>query len=139
MVRRLKLTDFEIRVAIDALAAYRRKQIDENIGVLAENGIMFRKEDVKEQLLFVIGDFEREFRTHHIHVVEWNSVAWNNYINFRDYLNAFPEYAKEYDTLKKKLALEFADNRGYYTAGKQELIEKLLKQAYIWKTKSSII
>ena len=29
-VRRLKLTDFEIRVAIDALAAYRRNQIDEN-------------------------------------------------------------------------------------------------------------
>ncbi|MBQ8496258.1 MAG: GrpB family protein [Clostridia bacterium] len=124
----------DIAVAVDNL-----NNIKPYIGVLAENGIMFRKEDVKEQLLFVIGNFEREFRTHHIHVVEWNSVAWNNYINFRDYLNAFPEYAKEYDALKKKLALEFADNRGYYTAGKQELIEKLLKQAYMWKTKSSII
>ena len=30
-VRRLKLTDFEIRVVINSLAAYRRKQIDENI------------------------------------------------------------------------------------------------------------
>ena len=100
---------------------------------LEKNGIIFRKEDVKEQLLFVIGDFEKEFRTHHIHVVEWNSIAWNNYINFRDYLNAFPEYAKEYDELKKKLALEFANNRGNYTAGKQEFIDRILKQAHLWK------
>ena len=103
------------------------------IELLKKNGIIFRKEDVKEQLLFVIGDFEKEFRTHHIHVVEWNSIAWNNYINFRDYLNAFPEYAKEYDDLKKKLALEFADNRGNYTAGKQEFINRILKQAHLWK------
>lgn len=103
------------------------------IELLGKNGIIFRKEDVKEQLLFVIGDFEKEFRTHHIHVVEWNSVAWNNYINFRDYLNAFPEYAKEYDDLKKRLALEFANNRESYTAGKHELINKILKQAYLWK------
>ena len=75
------------------------------IGLLGENGIIFRKEDVKEQLLFVIGDFEKEIRTHHIHIVEWNSVAWNNYINFRDYLNTFPEYAKEYYDLKNKLSL----------------------------------
>ena len=103
------------------------------IELLGKNGIIFRKEDVKEQLLFVMGDFEKEFRTHHIHVVEWNSVAWNNYINFRDYLNAFPKYAKEYDDLKKSLALEFANNRGCYTAGKHELIDKILKQACLWK------
>ena len=103
------------------------------IELLDKNGIVFRKEDVKEQLLFVIGDFENEIRTHHIHVVEWNSVAWKNYINFRDYLNAFPEYAKEYDDLKKSLAEEFANNRGKYTAGKHELIDKILKQACLWK------
>lgn len=118
----------DIAVGVDALDS-----IKPYIGLLEENGIMFRKEDVKEQLLFVIGDFEKEFRTHHIHVVEWNSIAWNNYINFRDYLNAFPKYAKEYDDLKKKLALEFANNRGNYTAGKQEFIDRILKQAHLWK------
>ena len=45
------------------------------IELLKKNGIIFRKEDVKEQLLFVIGDFEKEFRTHHIHVVEWKIVS----------------------------------------------------------------
>ena len=104
---------------------------------LDEKGIIFRKEEVNEQLLFVMGDSEKEFRTHHIHVVEWNSMVWNNYINFRDYLNAFSGYAKEYDNLKRKLALEFADNRGNYTAGKHEFIEKILKQAYLWKSSES--
>ena len=60
------------------------------IGLLEENGIIFRKEDVERQLLFVIGDFEKDIRTHYIHFVEWDSAEWNNYINFRDYLNAFP-------------------------------------------------
>lgn len=116
-----------------AVGANTLDSIKPYIELLKKNGIIFRKEDVKEQLLFVIGDFEKEFRTHHIHVVEWNSIAWSNYINFRDYLNAFPEYAKEYDDLKKKLALEFADNRGNYTAGKQEFIDRILKQAHLWK------
>jgi len=104
------------------------------IGLLGQHGIIYRKEDVKEQLLFVIGDFERDIRTHHIHIVEWNSVAWNNYLNFRDYLNAFPDCAKEYDALKKELVLKFADDRANYTAGKQELIEGLLKQARLWRS-----
>lgn len=122
----------DIAVGVDSLDS-----IKPYIGSLAENGIIFRKEDIKEQLLFVIGDFEKDTRTHHIHVVEWNGTAWNNYINFRDYLNAFPEYAKEYEDLKKKLLLEFADDRGNYTAGKHELIEKILKQAYLWKSQSN--
>lgn len=116
----------DIAVGVDTL-----DNIKPYVELLEKNGIIFRKEDVKEQLLFVIGDFEKEFRTHHIHVVEWNSIAWNNYINFRDYLNAFPEYAKEYDELKKKLALEFADNRRDYTAGKHEFIEKILNKSII--------
>ena len=103
------------------------------IALLEENGIIYRKEDAQGQLLFVIGDFEKDIRTHHIHVVKWNSIDWNNYINFRDYLNAFPEYAKEYDALKKKLMLNFSDKRESYTAGKQEFISKILEQAYLWR------
>ena len=113
--------------------------INPYIELLEINGIIFRKEDVKGQLLFVIGDFEKEFRTHHIHIVEWNSIAWNNYINFRDYLNTFSKYAKEYDDLKKKLSLQFAENRENYTAGKHEFIEKILKQAYSWKLSVSSV
>ena len=61
------------------------------INVLKESGFIFRGEDVPGQVLFVKGNFEEDLRTHHIHVVKWNGSEWNNYINFRDYLNAFPE------------------------------------------------
>ena len=49
MVRRLKLTDFELRVAIDALAAYRRKQIDENIEHDSTNELLLRLLDLLEE------------------------------------------------------------------------------------------
>ena len=41
------------------------------IELLKQHDIVFRGEDVAGQLLFVMGDFEKDTRTHHIHVVEW--------------------------------------------------------------------
>jgi GrpB-like predicted nucleotidyltransferase (UPF0157 family) len=79
-----------------------------------------------------MGDFEKDIRTHHIHVVEWNSIAWHHYIHFRDYLNAHPSIAKEYNDLKENLASAFADDRQRYTAGKQAWIESALKEADLW-------
>ena len=101
--------------------------------VLEQSGVVFRGEDVKGQLLFVMGDFEKDVRTHHIHVVEWNGSAWKNYINFRDYLNAFPEKARMYDACKQRLASRFPDDRKRYTAGKQERIDCLLAEAAVWR------
>ena len=51
MVHRLKLTDFEIRVAIDALAAYRREQIENNIEHDSTNELLLRLLDLLEELL----------------------------------------------------------------------------------------
>lgn len=101
---------------------------------LEQHGIIFRGQDIPEQLLFVMGDFENNIRTHHIHLVKWNTAAWNNYINFRDYLNTFPEKAKIYDKCKQKLAAQFSANRSRYTEGKRELIDILLQEAQNWKT-----
>ena len=54
------------------------------------------------ELLFVIGD--EQVRTHHIHVVLWGGPQWTNYLNFRDYLTAFPERAACYEACKRELA-----------------------------------
>lgn len=104
-----------------------------SVELLEQNGFLFRGEDIEGQLLFVTGDFEKDIRTHHIHVVKWNGTAWNNYINFRDYLNASPEKAMIYDHCKQKLASQFSENRKGYTNGKQKLIDHLLEEAKIWK------
>ena len=49
MIRKLKLTDFEIRVAINALVAYRRKQIENNIEHDSTNELLLRLLDLLEE------------------------------------------------------------------------------------------
>ena len=102
---------------------------------LRQNGIIYRFEESPEQLLFVMGDFEKDTRSHHIHVVLYASDEWNNYINFRDYLNTHIAAAKEYEQVKLRLAEQYPDDRIAYTDGKQEVIDKLLAEAYLWKRK----
>lgn len=105
------------------------------VELLKQHHIIFRGKDTPGQFLFVIGDFEEDTRTHHIHVVKWNGTQWKHYIHFRDYLNTYPEKAKLYEDCKKRLALQFSADRKQYTAGKQDLIEQLLKEADEWKLK----
>lgn len=105
------------------------------VELLKQHHIIFRGKDTPGQFLFVIGDFEEDTRTHHIHVVKWNGTQWKHYIHFRDYLNTYPEKSKLYGDCKKRLALQFSADRKQYTAGKQDLIEQLLKEADEWKLK----
>ena len=115
---------------IDLVVGVRRLgDIIPMISRLEEIGVVYRNADQPGQQLFVMGDFENEIRTHHIHVVEVSNPAWQNYILFRDYLNDHPEKAVLYDELKQNLFARYTDNRGAYTAGKQDLISKLLKEA----------
>ena len=102
---------------------------------LRQNGIIYRFEESPKQLLFVMGDFENDTRSHHIHVVLFGSDEWNNYINFRDYLNSNTEAAREYEAVKLRLAEQYPDDRIAYTDGKQEVIDKLLAEARVWKIK----
>ena len=68
-----------------------------------------------------------------VHIVEIDSVQWNNHINFRDYLNKFPKKAAEYEALKIGLVEQFPDNRDAYTNGKKKFIEECLFEAHIIK------
>ena len=97
--------------------------------------IVFRFDERPDQLLFVMGDFEKDTRSHHIHVVLYGSDEWNNYINFRDYLNSNTEAAREYEAVKLSLAEQYPDDRIAYTDGKQEVIDRLLADARVWKRK----
>ena len=102
---------------------------------LRQNGIIYRFEESPGQLLFVMGDFAKDTRSHHIHVVLYGSDEWNNYINFRDYLNTHIAAAKEYESVKLRLAKQYPDDRIAYTDGKQEVIDRLLEEARVWKIK----
>ncbi|MBV8802057.1 MAG: GNAT family N-acetyltransferase [Gammaproteobacteria bacterium] len=67
-----------------------------------------------------------EKRTHHVHIVEPTSKHWSGKINFRDYLIAHPEMAKEYQQLKIKLAEQHTYDREEYTNAKGEFVNKIL-------------
>ncbi len=100
--------------------------------MLEEHGFIFRGED-NGGLLFVLGDFEADTRTHHIHVVQKQDTEWQNYIRFRDYLTAHPERAKEYEQLKLTLAAAYSADRAAYTAGKAALIKEILTESSLKK------
>ena len=95
---------------------------------LENEGIFYRGSDVEHQVLYVIGDMEKDIRTHHIHVVKWNGTEWKNYIRFRDYLNANGDVALQYQKLKEELESKYADDRVTYTNGKQDMIDIILER-----------
>jgi len=70
--------------------------------------------------------------THYIHIVMSDSQQWKNYINLRDYMNAFPNVAYEYETLKIRLSEENKDNYLNYHNSKQNYIIEIIKTANIW-------
>lgn len=86
-----------------------------------------------QEMLLVCGDFEKDTRTHHIHIVLENSRQWIDYINFRDYLNANSYAARQYEALKMKLAAQYPQDRKAYTNGKAHLIAALLRRAFSWR------
>ncbi len=70
-----------------------------------------------------------EKRTHHIHVVEYNSGYWSCRLLFRDYLRSHPDLALEYEQLKIALLKEFKLDREAYTEHKSDFIKKILRLA----------
>ena len=93
---------------------------------LQKEGIFYRGSDVERQLLYVMGDMEKDIRTHHIHVVKWNGTEWKKYIHFRDYLNDNENMALQYQKVKEELESKYADDRVAYTNGKQDMIDLIL-------------
>ena len=53
------------------------------------------------------------------------NVMWNQ-IKFRDYLREHQERAKEYESLKVKLAAQFRNDRGAYLLGKADFINETM-------------
>lgn len=48
---------------------------------------------------------------------------------FRDYLNEYPQVAKEYEALKLQLWKQFEQNRDAYTGAKTEFVQKWTSEA----------
>ena len=67
-------------------------------------------------------------RTHHLHLVPVDSRRFADELAFRDFLRANPTAARNYATLKRRLAARFRDDREAYTEAKGDFIRASLGQ-----------
>ena len=95
--------------------------------LIARNGYICMSESEKA-LSFNKGYTENGFaeRVFHLHL---RYTGDNNELYFRDYLNEFPDIAKEYEKLKLSLWKEYERNRDAYTNAKTAFVKKYTEQA----------
>lgn len=72
--------------------------------------------------------FGREpgWRTHLVHVVEFDGTAWRAYLGFRDALRGDDTLRDEYETLKRDLAHSHPHDRFVYTQHKAAFVARVL-------------
>lgn len=67
------------------------------------------------------------FRTHHIHLVPFESPLWQERIRFRELLSTNEYIAKCYISLKQQLAATYKEDREAYTENKGPFIQEVLR------------
>ena len=71
----------------------------------------------------------RALPSHHLYLCPSDSLALANHLAVRNYLRAHPDVAREYGTLKKRLAGQFPHDIDGYTDGKTDTILRILQMA----------
>jgi len=75
------------------------------------------------------GPQHRTSRSHHLHIVEYGGIEWQNPLAFRDFLRGHAETARAYVDLKKSLAAQDYENPSDYSARKAEFVAEVLRVA----------
>jgi len=70
-----------------------------------------------------------EVRTHHVHLVPFESPLWQERIGFREILRKDSKIRQEYAQLKYQLAERFPTDREQYTQNKWPFIQRVLQGA----------
>jgi GrpB-like predicted nucleotidyltransferase (UPF0157 family) len=65
-------------------------------------------------------------RTHHLHLIPWESRLWQERLAFRDALRKSPTLAQQYGNLKLSLAAQYPLDREAYTEAKAPFIASVL-------------
>jgi GrpB-like predicted nucleotidyltransferase (UPF0157 family) len=76
---------------------------------------------------------KREPHGFDLHVVQHESSLWDHKLLFRDYLQAHPEEARRYGSLKRKLARDAGHSLLRYSDRKGRFIARTLERAREWR------
>ena len=108
---------------IEGVDQYNHKMKELGYEAMGEYGIpkrrFFRKGRIK--------------RTHHVHIFQVGNKEIERHINFKEYLIAHPDKAREYSKLKEKLANKYTYYVENYTNGKSDFIKEIDRKAKLWK------
>ena len=94
------------------------------IDVLLQNGYVYFP--YKEHVMHWLCKPSDAFRTHHLHLIPYESPLWFERIQFRDLLISNGEIANQYSVLKKALAARYREDRETYTEKKWPFIQQVL-------------
>ena len=78
-------------------------------------------------------EIESGVHTLYVHILPYGCKTWNENINFRDYMNDFPQKAIAYENLKISLAEQFPNDRRAYKNGKIAFFKEYISQAHVYK------
>jgi len=107
---------------IEAVDRYNNKMEELGYEVMGEYGIPKRR-------FFRKGGNNR---THHIHIFQVGNEEIERHINFKEYLIAHPDKAREYSKLKEKLTNKYTYDVENYTNGKSDFIKEIDRKAKLW-------
>lgn len=81
-----------------------------------------------EHMVFVRREKLMGQRTHHVHIAPKDHPVWDG-LAFRDYLRSHAEEREQYAELKRKLAIDFRDDRERYTQAKTDFVREVTSKA----------
>jgi len=110
----------DIMVGVHSLKASRN-----TIDILSKNGYCYYP--YKAEIMHWFCKPTPEIRTHHLHLVPFESALWQERIKFRDCLRANAELANNYAKLKLTLAKEHKNDRDLYTMNKWSFIKSVIE------------
>ena len=105
--------------------------LDKLLPRLEEIGISKTENQSTPDIVLCCVTVEKEsgIHTQMVTIQEFGSVSWQNNVNFRNYMNDFPQKAAEYENLKISLAERYPNDRKAYKNGKIAYFEKIFIEA----------
>lgn len=97
------------------------------ISLLADIGYVYSP--YKQHLMHWFCKPSDAFRTHHLHLISYQSPLWKERVCFRDLLRSNKQIASAYAALKTDLAVKYKDDRESYTSNKWPFIQQQLERA----------
>ncbi len=95
---------------------------------LTDIGYIYRGEGEGGVGHLFVWESKPNFRTIHVHAVEYGTAHWKEYVCFRDLLRQNAYLRQQYGDLKVQIATDFQDDRRAYTDSKHEFIRSVLRQ-----------